>query len=245
MIFYDKKHKETGKEYAYRVLKGNIMSLELKPGELLSESDLSEKLKISRTPIREVIMKLKNEHLIEVKPQAGTYVSLIDKEIIDEAIFMRKLLEKGVLREACNEFSEEMFMELEKNLFAQKLVLNKDGKENEFHNLDKEFHKLIFIGCHKINIWESIMKISTHYNRMRLLSERKTDKALLVKQHEEMLSIIKNKDLDKIDEYIEKNKRKMEDSSVYGEEYTLRANVDEAKKKKMYDELENKMGFVD
>ena len=48
-----------------------------------------------------------------------------------------------------------------------------------------------------------------------------------------------------IDEYIEKNKRKMEDSSVYGEEYTLRANVDEAKKKKMYDELENKMGFVD
>ena len=48
-----------------------------------------------------------------------------------------------------------------------------------------------------------------------------------------------------IEEYIEKNKRKMEDSSVYGEEYTLRANVDEAKKKKMYDELENKMGFVD
>ena len=43
MIFYDKKHKETGKEYAYRVLKGNIMSLELKPGELLSESDLKTK----------------------------------------------------------------------------------------------------------------------------------------------------------------------------------------------------------
>ena len=59
MIFYEKKHKETGKEYAYRVLKENIMSLELKPGELLSESDLSEKLSISRTPIREVIMKLK------------------------------------------------------------------------------------------------------------------------------------------------------------------------------------------
>ena len=48
-----------------------------------------------------------------------------------------------------------------------------------------------------------------------------------------------------IEEYIEKNKRKMEVSPVYGEEYTLRANVDEAKKKKMYDELENKIGFVD
>ena len=205
MIFYEKKHKETGKEYAYRVLKENIMSLELKPGELLSESDLSEKLSISRTPIREVIMKLKGEHLIEVKTQAGTYVSLIDKEMIDEAIFMRKLLEKGVLKEACTEFSEEMFMELEKNLFAQKLVLNKDGKESEFHNLDKEFHRLIFIGCNKINIWESIMKISTHYNRMRLLSETKIDKAQIIKQHEEMIAIIKNKDFNKIDEYIEKH----------------------------------------
>ena len=205
MILYDKYENETAKDYAYRVLKDNIMCLELKPGELLSESDLSEKLNISRTPIREVIMRLKGEHLIEVKPQAGTYVSLIDKEIIEEAIFMRRLLEKEVLKEACNKFSEEIFMELEKNLFAQKLVLNKEGKENEFHNLDKEFHKLIFIGCNKINIWESIMKISTHYNRMRLLSERKIDKGLLVQQHEEMLSIIKNKDLNKIDEYIEKH----------------------------------------
>lgn len=40
---------------------------------------------------------------------------------------------------------------------------------------------------------------------MRLLSERKIDKALIVKQHEEMLSIIKNKELNKIDEYIEKH----------------------------------------
>lgn len=48
-----------------------------------------------------------------------------------------------------------------------------------------------------------------------------------------------------IEEYIDKNKSKMEDSPVYEEEYTLRANVDHAKKQKMYDELKNKMGFVD
>ena len=150
-------------------------------------------------------MKLKNEHLIEVKPQAGTYVSLIDKEIIDEAIFMRKLLEKGVLREACNEFSEEMFMELEKNLFAQKLVLNKDGKESEFHNLDKEFHKLIFIGINKSNVWESICNISTHYNRMRLLAEIRLNKEFLVDQHITYLNILKNKDSNIIDEVVSKH----------------------------------------
>ena len=48
-----------------------------------------------------------------------------------------------------------------------------------------------------------------------------------------------------IEEYIEKNKNKMKDSPVYGEEYTLRQNVDDSKKQKMYNELENKIGFVD
>lgn len=48
-----------------------------------------------------------------------------------------------------------------------------------------------------------------------------------------------------IDEYIKKNKRKMKYGPVYGEEYTLRTNVDEDKKKKMYYELENKIGFID
>ena len=59
MELYEKRYKETRKEYAYRVLKGNIMSIQLKPGDLISESELSEKLNISRTPIREVLMKLK------------------------------------------------------------------------------------------------------------------------------------------------------------------------------------------
>lgn len=48
-----------------------------------------------------------------------------------------------------------------------------------------------------------------------------------------------------IDEYIEKNKNRMENSNVYGEEYTLRGNIDEIKKAQMYKDLENKMGFID
>lgn len=48
-----------------------------------------------------------------------------------------------------------------------------------------------------------------------------------------------------IEEYIEKNKKRMENSSVYGEEYTLRGNIDDSKKIKMYNELEDKIGFVD
>lgn len=202
MILYEKLDKETGKDYVYRVLKDNIMSLELKPGELLSESELAKKLNVSRTPIREVLIKLKSEKLIEVKPQAGTYVSLIDWNLIEEAIFIRYNLEREALKEACQNFSEDILMEMEKCLFAQKLVAQKGDNLLEFHNLDKEFHKLLFVGINKSNVWESICNISTHYNRMRLLAEKKLNKEFLVDQHITYLDIIKNKNSDIIDEVV-------------------------------------------
>ena len=96
MILFKRHERESAKEYAYRVLKDNIMSLELKPGEVLSEMELAEKLNLSRTPIREVIMRLKGEHLIDVKPQSGTSVSLIDMDLIEEAVFMRFVIEEEV-----------------------------------------------------------------------------------------------------------------------------------------------------
>lgn len=202
MILYEKKIKENSKDYAYRVLKDNIMTLNLKPGELLSESELSEKLGLSRTPIREVLMRLKNEHLIEVKPQTGTYISVIDNNLIEEARFMRYTLEKEILKEACKNISDEILMELEKNLFAQKLIVNKVDSSIEFHELDKEFHQLLFEGTNKRNIWNSIENISTHYNRMRLLSEMNIDKNSIVKQHERYLETIKSKDINKIDSIV-------------------------------------------
>ena len=202
MILYDKLDKENGKDYVYRVLKDNIMCLELKPGELLSESDLAKKLNVSRTPIREVLIKLKAEKLIEVKPQAGTYVSLIDWNLIEEAIFIRYNLEKEALKEACENFSDDILMEMEKCLFAQKIIAQKGDNLLEFHNLDKEYHRLLFVGINKSNVWESICNISTHYNRMRLLAEMKLNKEFLVDQHITYLDIIKNKDSNIIDEVV-------------------------------------------
>ncbi|MBQ6820693.1 MAG: GntR family transcriptional regulator [Clostridium sp.] len=202
MILYEKLDRETAKEYVYRILKDNIMCLQLKPGELISESELAKKLNISRTPIREVLIKLKSEKLIEVKPQSGTYVSLIDWKIIQEAVFMRYILEKEALKEACENFSEDILIEMEKCLFAQQLATRKQNNLLEFHNLDKEFHRLLFKGIEKENVWEAICNISTHYNRMRLLAEMKLSKDFIVEQHFGYLDIIKNKKMDKIENVV-------------------------------------------
>ncbi len=222
MILYDKKEKETNKDYAYRVLKDNIMTLNLKPGELLSETDLSEKLGISRTPIREVLMRLKNEHLIEVKPQTGTYISLIDTNMVEQGLFMRYTLEREVLKEACHGISEEILMELEKNLFVQKLISNKSDSAIEFHKLDQEFHELLFKGTNKGDIWNCVLNMSTHYNRMRLLIELKNDKNKNIKDHERYLELIKSKSSEEIDEIMTSHiKKSTDDWLIIAEENDL------------------------
>ena len=88
---------ENNKEFSYRVIKESIMSLELRPGQEISEIELAEALQISRTPIREVMTKLREENLVNVIPQVGTYVSKIKLKLIEEAAFMRFTLEKEII----------------------------------------------------------------------------------------------------------------------------------------------------
>ena len=66
-------------------------------------------LNISRTPIREVMAKLKEEYLVEVLPQVGTYVSKIKSQLIEEAAFMRFTLEKEVFNYLVNHFPNKKF----------------------------------------------------------------------------------------------------------------------------------------
>jgi len=190
---------ENMKNYAYRLLKNAIMSLQLKPGQFLSEGELAELLNTSRTPIREVLTKLKEEHLIEVYPQIGTYVSKIDFQLIEEATFMRFILEKEILKLSCQNFSKQSLYELKRNVRQQEEL--KDNVENvlAFHQLDKQFHFLIFKENKMEHIWEEILRLSTHYNRMRLLSEMNNHFEEAITQHKDIIRLIENQDMKSVE----------------------------------------------
>ena len=136
---------ENNKDYSYRVIKEAIMSLELKPGQAISEIELADMLNISRTPIREVMAKLKEEYLVEVLPQVGTYVSKIKSQLIEEAAFMRFTLEKEVLKLACESFPQDKILDLKRNIALQEELHGQIGVEREFHKLDKNFHQIIYL----------------------------------------------------------------------------------------------------
>ena len=190
---------ENMKNYAYRLVKKAIMSLRLQPGQFLSEVELAELLNTSRTPIREVLAKLKEEHLIEVYPQIGTYVSKINFQLIEEATFMRFILEKEVLKLSCQNFSKQSLYELKRNAAQQEELKNSVENVQEFHALDKQFHFLIFKENKMEHIWEEILRISTHYNRMRLLSEMNNHFEEAITQHKDIIRLIESQDIQSVD----------------------------------------------
>ncbi|MFF2910541.1 GntR family transcriptional regulator [Paenibacillus sp. NPDC057934] len=196
---------ENNKDYSYRVIRENMMSLTLTPGQVISEIDLADALQISRTPIREVLAKLKEEHLIDVVPQVGTYVSKIKGHLIEEAAFMRFTLEKEVLLRSCQSFPAEALLELKKNVGLQELLIDKKGKELDFHHLDTEFHGIIYRGNQLENVWKSITRLSTHYNRIRLLSEREHSFEEAVAQHRQMVGLIEQGQTDVIEHAVEQH----------------------------------------
>ena len=96
---------ENNNSYAYRAIKEGIISLGLLPGQLLSLGELTEALNVSSTPIKIAIWKLQQEHLVDVIPQVGSYVSRINLEFVEEAAYMWFDLEKEYLKSACLSFS--------------------------------------------------------------------------------------------------------------------------------------------
>jgi DNA-binding GntR family transcriptional regulator len=193
---------ENNKDYSYRVIKEGIMSLELQPGQAISEIELAEALNLSRTPIREVMAKLREENLVEVFPQVGTYISKIKPQLVEEASFMRFHLEKEVLKLACESFSLENLFDLKKNVALQKELIGCEGAEQDFHKLDTKFHHIIFQGNKKENVWAAITRLSTHYNRIRQLSEIEHSFDQAIAQHEVFIRIIENKEINNVEEIV-------------------------------------------
>lgn len=196
---------ENSKQFTYRILKENIMNLSLKPGEEISEAEISEALNVSRTPVREAIVKLKEEKLINVFPQKGSLVSRMNLKLIEEAAFLREICDKEILKIVCQEKDKETLLkELKKNLEYQRIAVEYDENTYEFFRLDNLFHELIYTHCNKINIWKAIKRLSTHYDRLRLFDTlEKMNFLEIISQHEGIISVLENEEKEKVDYIIE------------------------------------------
>ncbi|MEM7750950.1 MAG: GntR family transcriptional regulator [Pseudomonadota bacterium] len=131
---------------AYEELEERIVTLQLRPGETLSEGQLVEALSIGRTPVREALQRLAREGLIVVMPRRGIAVSEIDIKKQLELLKVRRELERLMVRLAAERSSDEecqQFNDLAKDM----RTAAKQKDDVAFMRLDRELNLLVSQSC--------------------------------------------------------------------------------------------------
>ncbi|MCR5425295.1 MAG: GntR family transcriptional regulator [Lachnospiraceae bacterium] len=197
MLTADKKRAgESTREYALRILKSNIITNGLEPGAAISENELAAQLGISRTPIREALIELAKVSLIETYPQRGSYISRIDPKMVEEARFLRRVLDTAVIEAACETSNEKGLALIEENVSLQEFFLSRDMTERIL-DLDNEFHRLIYSMVEKDIVYEMSSTLMIHFDRVRSLSFESVKDLKVVSEHRQMLEAIKAGDSSK------------------------------------------------
>lgn len=196
--------RESARDYALRVLKENVISLELKPGTAISENELAAELGVSRTPLREAIIDLAKAYLIETYPQKGSFITKIDPKMVEEARFLRKITDTAVIREACEHIDEKGLAALEENVSLQEFYLSK-GMTEKIFELDNRFHRMIYQVVEKDIIYEIHSTLMIHFDRVRNLSVVTVKDFKVVGDHRNMLEAIRSGDKEEAVRLVDKH----------------------------------------
>ena len=200
----EKDKKESNRDYALRVIRQNIINLELQPGTMISEQDIADELHLSRTPVHEALQELESTKIIEILPQRGSLVSLIDMALVEESVFMRATIESAVTEEACKIATEKDLMNLEENSTLQEFYNNKDNLDR-FMELDNAFHEQMYKITNKMQCHYMVRTMNIHYDRFRELRLHTSNPVSIIKEHKGILEAMKAKDSDKVKELVLKH----------------------------------------
>ena len=195
MILPERLPRETGRDYALRVLKENIVNLEIAPGSQISENELSAALGISRAPIREALSELEKVKIVEIQPQKKTSVLLIDPALVEEARFMRSTLEDAVIGEVCMQRTEQDLFRLEENLTLQDLAFRSNALDQVMIK-DNEFHRCFFEISRKPEIYQLMQTLQIHFDRVRNLTLHTIIDRKILEEHEAIFRCIKERDVE-------------------------------------------------
>jgi DNA-binding GntR family transcriptional regulator len=158
--------KQTNRRTVYETLRRKVLTLELPPGAALSENELAASLGVSRTPVRESLILLADEGLVQVFPQIGSFVSRVDPARVADAQFLREAVELASLDDLPALLDSPLVEELRANLERQRRP--GIGIE-EFFSLDEEFHQgLLRLAGHG-SAWTTVASAKGHLDRARRL----------------------------------------------------------------------------
>ncbi|MBB5467062.1 DNA-binding GntR family transcriptional regulator [Paraburkholderia sp. CI2] len=173
-----------------------ILSLELTPGTVLSRTELANRYGLSQTPVRDALMKLGEEGLVDIYPQHATVVSQINVTSALQAHFLRRSIELEVVRTLAQQRDATLIAELRLTIARQTEVLDLKNYE-QFSLLDQAFHRQMYEAAGVPQLWDLVRRLSGHIDRLRRLNLPVEGKTIaVVRDHTEIVDAIDKGDVE-------------------------------------------------
>lgn len=179
-------------------LRHMIVEGDLKPGEKLSEKDLSEFFGVSRTPLREALKVLGKEGLVSLVPNRGATVSKLTMADLEEAFPIMGALESVSGELACAHITDAEIAKLER-LHNEMVEKYKTGDLKNYFKLNENIHSLILDAARNPTLSEMQRSLSGRIRRARYMANMSAERwARAVAEHEAILAALKERDGEKL-----------------------------------------------
>jgi DNA-binding GntR family transcriptional regulator len=180
------------KESAYAYIKERILNCEYLPGEVLVEKQLTEAIGAGRTPVREALITLQSENLIEIFPRRGTCAKSIEEEDVLEMFALRKMIEPASVMSNKTSIDLEKLYHYDAAFKELSLQVGKEA-DRKFYALDIEFHQYL-VNCSKnkrlIRIFNILMQDTYRIGMYSTLYSQGNSKLTTYGQHNRIINAI-------------------------------------------------------
>jgi len=179
---------------AYRAIKDRIIFLDLKPGEKILEAEVAEALKVSRTPVREALLMLENEKLVECTDSAGFIVRKFSANEIDEYFAVRTVIEGFVMSLVLERITGAELDALKRNVEEGRRYLEA-GDIRNIIRCESEFHEILYRAAKSDVLFETISRLTDKFKWLRAIALSATGGAKQsLSQHGKILEAIEKGD---------------------------------------------------
>jgi DNA-binding GntR family transcriptional regulator len=175
-------------------LRASIASLRLLPGQAINEREIAAGYGVSRTPVHEAVLKLAEEGLIAIFPQAGTFVARIPLHALPEGIIIRRALEETSARLAAANAQPDDISAIEHTLQDLRRAAEQ-GDRQAFHQSDEDFHEAVAAAAGYPGLWRVTQQVKVQVDRFRRLTLPQEGRmARVLAEHQAVLSAIRDGD---------------------------------------------------
>ena len=158
-----------GAAQVFDVLRAEIIALKLVPGAFLSRQELQDRFGLSSTPIRDALMRLREDGLVEIFPQHATMVSRIDVAMARQAQFLRRSVELEIVHSLALQPDSAPLDRL-RSLIRQQTAFADLSELEAFNEADRAFHQTMYEAVNVMDLWYVVQRQGGQIDRLRRLN---------------------------------------------------------------------------